>query len=229
MVIPKGDKKAAKEHHHELEHDIVASGDETVHFITGWHIPEEIPDPILGRRHSQVGYAAMRRGNTISQKTLPAGRRATATNAIGWAALLALIKTFKLRRKDETISTLRLYTTSPGTIRNLIEFSNKPSGHSMSIALATAFEDIFDAYPDFSIEVWGYSLNAFKDCEKDHRFLEFCVPCNFVMNLPTYRKDVIIPTHFHLPGYTLVRLRFSHHSFSYHFLFHVTCYIFSFS
>ncbi|KAF7761993.1 hypothetical protein Agabi119p4_9985 [Agaricus bisporus var. burnettii] len=178
VVVPKGDKKAAKEHHHELEHDIVASGGETVHFITGWNIPEEIPDPILGRRHSQAGYAAMRRGNTISQKTLPAGRRVTATNAIGWAALLALIKTFKLRRKDETITTLRLYTTSPGTIRNLIEFSNKPSGHSMSIALATAFEDIFDAYPDFSIEVWGYSLNAFKDCEKDHRFLEFCVPCN---------------------------------------------------
>ncbi|KAF7761124.1 hypothetical protein Agabi119p4_10533 [Agaricus bisporus var. burnettii] len=178
VVVPKGDRKAAKEHHHELEHDIVASGGDTVHFITGWHIPEEIPNPILGRRHSQAGYAAMRRGNTISQKTLPAGRRATATNAIGWAALLALIKTFKLRRKDETITTLRLYTTSPGTIRNLIEFSNKPSGHSMSIALATAFEDIFDTYPDFSIEVWGYSLNAFKDCEKDHRFLEFCVSCN---------------------------------------------------
>ena len=48
VVVPKGDKKAAKEHHYELEHDIVASGGDTVHFITGWHIPEEIPDPILG-------------------------------------------------------------------------------------------------------------------------------------------------------------------------------------
>ncbi|EKM75540.1 hypothetical protein AGABI1DRAFT_94853 [Agaricus bisporus var. burnettii JB137-S8] len=113
VVVPKGDKKAAKEHHYELEHDIVASGGETVHFITGWHIPEEVPDPILGRRHSQAGYAAMRRGNTISQKTLPA-----------------------------------------------------------------AFEDIFDAYPDFSIEVWGFSLNAFRDCEVDHDFKEYCVTCN---------------------------------------------------
>ncbi|XP_006455535.1 hypothetical protein AGABI2DRAFT_121450 [Agaricus bisporus var. bisporus H97] len=74
VVVPKGDKKAAKEHHNELEQDIVTSGGDTVHFIMGWHIPEEIPDPILGRRHSQAGYAAMRRGNTISQKTLPAGR-----------------------------------------------------------------------------------------------------------------------------------------------------------
>ncbi|EKM74030.1 hypothetical protein AGABI1DRAFT_109987 [Agaricus bisporus var. burnettii JB137-S8] len=48
----------------------------------------------------------------------------------------------------------------------------------MSIALATAFEDIFDAYPDFSIEVWGYRLNAFRDCEVDHDFKEYCVTCN---------------------------------------------------
>ncbi|EKM74981.1 hypothetical protein AGABI1DRAFT_132675 [Agaricus bisporus var. burnettii JB137-S8] len=178
VVVPKGDKKAAREHHYELEHDIVASGGDTVHFITGWHIPEEIPDPILGQRHSQAGYAAMQNGDTISQKMLLAGRRVTAMNAIGWAALLALIKTFKLRRKDNTITKLCLYTTSPGTIRNLIEFSNKPGGHSMSIALATAFEDIFDAYPDFSIEIIGFRLNAFRDCEVDHTFKEYCVTCN---------------------------------------------------
>jgi hypothetical protein len=120
---------------------------------------------------------AIRGGKIRLKKMFPAGRRVEDETVFGWVCLRAMIKAFKTIKKDGTVKSLVVYVPNTSTIKGMVNISAKPSGQSISVAMATIFEDFTMEYPNVEINIKSFSISQAKQgC--DHPFDHSCFKCN---------------------------------------------------
>jgi hypothetical protein len=91
--------------------------------------------------------------------------------------LRAVIKAFRTIKKYETIKSLVIYVPNTSVIRGMVNISAKPSGRSISVAMAAAFEDFATEYPNVEINIKSFNVSQAKQgC--DHPFDHSCFRCN---------------------------------------------------
>jgi hypothetical protein len=157
----------------------IESTDDILHIIVGSTIHPFNQQSIMKgiQTHSHGGYVAIRGGKIRSKKTFPAGRRVEDETVFGWACLRAMIKAFKTIKKDGTVKSLVIYVPNTSTIQGMVNISAKPSGRSISVAMATIFKDFATEYPNVEINVKSFSVSQSKQgC--DHPFDHSCFKCN---------------------------------------------------
>jgi hypothetical protein len=153
--------------------------DNILHFIIGGVThpfnQQSITEGI--QTHSHGGYVAIKGGKIKSKKTFPSGRRVEDETVFGWACLRAMIKAFRIIKKDGTIKSLIIYVPNTATIRGMVNISTKPSGRSISVAMAAIFEDFTTEYPNVEINIKSFNVSQSKQgC--DHPFDHSCFKCN---------------------------------------------------
>jgi hypothetical protein len=175
-IIPRG--KANKNKYYDLFTNIEPNED-TLHIIVGSTIhPFDQQSITKGiQTHSHGGYVAMRGGKIRSKKMFPAGRRVEEETVFGWVCLRAMIKAFKTIKKDRIVKSLVVYVPNASIIKGMVNVSAKPSGHSISLAMAAIFKDFATQYPNIEITIMSYSVSqANQGC--NHPFDHSCFKCN---------------------------------------------------
>jgi hypothetical protein len=88
-----------------------------------------------------------------------------------------MIKAFKTIKKDGTVKFVVIYVPNASIIKGMVNISAKPSGRSISVAMAAVFEDFATQYPNVEITVKSFSVSQAKQgC--NHPFDHLCFKCN---------------------------------------------------
>jgi hypothetical protein len=153
--------------------------DDTLHIIVGSTIhPFDQQSITRGiQTHSHGGYVAIRGGKIRLKKMFLAGRRVEDETAFSWACLRAMIKAFKTIKKDGMVKSLVIYVPNTSTIQGMVNISAKPSGRSISVAMATIFKDFTTEYPNIEINVKSFSVTQANQ-GYNHPFDHLCFKCN---------------------------------------------------
>jgi hypothetical protein len=175
-TVPRG--KANKSNYYD-SFTKIEPNDDTLHIIVGGTIhPFDQQSITRGvQTHSHGGYVAVKGGKIRTKKMFPAGRRVEEEMVFGWACLRALIKAFKIIKKDGATKSLVIYVPNSSIVKGMVNLSAKPSGRSISLAIAAMFEDFATQYPNVEITVKSFSISqARQGC--DHPFDHSCFKCN---------------------------------------------------
>jgi hypothetical protein len=102
--------KANKDKYYALSANLDPSPD-ILHIIVGGVIHPFDQQSIMEgiQTHSHGGYIAIREGRIRLKKTFPAGRRVEDETVSGWVCLRAVIKAFRIIKKDKSIKSLIIY------------------------------------------------------------------------------------------------------------------------
>jgi hypothetical protein len=114
-TIPRG--KANKDKYYDLFVKLDLSPDILHIIVSGAIHPYDQQSIMEGiQTHSHGSYVAIREGEIRSKKTFPVGRRVEDETVFGWACLRALIKAFRIIKKDKSIKSLVIYVPNASII-----------------------------------------------------------------------------------------------------------------